>query len=470
MPPNPGKLQDSKAVVSQETLADGRYVMWRKIASGAQADTLEGVDRSNGRPVAIKRFRVNHARSWKDVELAEREARVLSSLNHPALPAYVDHFEENGALYLVMDLVEGQTLAALIRAGKRLGLPELRHLMNTLADVLEYIHSRVPPVIHRDIKPANIIVRPDGTFSLVDFGSVRDGLRPEGGSTVVGTFGYMAPEQFQGRALPASDVYAVGALVLSLLTGRGPDELPHRGLSIDVDASLDRAVPSNWIEAIRQMTNIDPDQRPSSLRPILALLDKATEPDQAPFAHSSEAARNIDDDAEAEPDSSFTVMVGSGLGVIPFVILTVARVALWLALGVLVPTILWTLALFFGAGLRRAARRVSEAGRISRAHLANVSGHIQRAEPFVLQGRRYRRRARDGEGWRMDHKFRPFESRDWRHRVRFESKGFSYDSSPEPEDETAGRLRPGHRRGAALFHEAEGGPRDGNPRKKHSTR
>ena len=242
MQTNPDQPTDSNADGPEETLGDGRYVVWRKIASGAQADTLEAVNRRDGRPVAIKRFMVGHAKSWKDVELAEREARVLASLSHPALPAYVNHFEQQGVLYLVMELVDGQSLAALMRSGKRLGLAELRQLLDTLADVLDYLHSRVPPVIHRDIKPGNIIVRPDGRFSLVDFGSVRDGLRPDGGSTVVGTFGYMAPEQFQGRALPASDVYAVGALVLSLLTGKGPEELPHKGLGIDVEASLGGAV------------------------------------------------------------------------------------------------------------------------------------------------------------------------------------------------------------------------------------
>jgi serine/threonine protein kinase len=88
------------------------------------------------------------------------------------------------------------------------------------------LHARVPPVLHRDIKPANVILRPDGAPVLVDFGAVRTVFRAaaEGGSTVVGTFGYMPFEQYMGQASPASDLYALGATLLHVITGRGPAE------------------------------------------------------------------------------------------------------------------------------------------------------------------------------------------------------------------------------------------------------
>src|SRR4029077_17032967 len=136
------------------------------------------------------------------------------------------------ALYLVMEKIEGESLAALRARSATLSEAEVVRLLQDAADVLDYLPGRAPPVIHRDIKPGNVIRRPDGSFAFVDFGAVRDKLRPEGGSTVVGTFGYMAPEQMQGRALPASDVYAIGATAVSMLTGCEPEELPHRGLAI----------------------------------------------------------------------------------------------------------------------------------------------------------------------------------------------------------------------------------------------
>src|SRR6185436_4852982 len=179
-----------------------------------QGTTFDGVDQNTGAPVAIKRFVVKGSQSWKDVELAEREATVLASLSHPSLPAHVDHFEENGALYLVMQKIEGESIASLTKRGGMLSQEDVMRFLSDAAAVLDYLHRRSPPVIHRDINPKNVIRRPDGSFAIVDFGAVRDKLKPEGGSTVVGTFGYMATEQFQGRALPASDVYSVGATAI----------------------------------------------------------------------------------------------------------------------------------------------------------------------------------------------------------------------------------------------------------------
>jgi tRNA A-37 threonylcarbamoyl transferase component Bud32 len=247
------------------TLRGGRYAILGELGAGSQAETLDAVDKQGGRAVAIKRFQVRGAKSWKDVELAEREARVLATLDHPNLPEYIEHFEEDGALYLVMGKIEGETLAALRKRRATLSSADVARFLADAGGVLRYLHSRVPPIIHRDIKPGNVIRRADGSYAFVDFGSVRDQLKPEGGSTVVGTFGYMAPEQFQGRALPGSDVYAVAATALSLVTGREPEDLPHRGLAIDVPAALGRGAEPWLVRALSAMLEPDPDQRPTQV-------------------------------------------------------------------------------------------------------------------------------------------------------------------------------------------------------------
>jgi hypothetical protein len=289
--PQPALALDTAA--KGELVGQGRYVVVGSLGAGSQGETLEAVDKREGRPVAIKRFTIRGAKSWKDVELAEREATVLSSLSHSGLPRYIEHFEENGALYLVMEKIEGETLQARRKRGAGLDQAQVTRFLRDVAACLHYLHSQAPPVVHRDIKPGNVILRPDGSYCLVDFGSVRDRLKPVGGSTVVGTFGFMAPEQFQGRAGPASDVYAVGATALSLLTGREPEDLPHKGLSVDVESALRGQVDRRLIGALRSMLEPDPDQRARSVEDALraAGLTDGARGDPAPRYSSAADAK-----------------------------------------------------------------------------------------------------------------------------------------------------------------------------------
>jgi hypothetical protein len=283
-----------------EQLAGGRYVVTGHLGSGSQGDTLDAVDKREGRPVAIKRFTLRSAKSWKDVELAEREATVLASLNHPGLPRYVEHFEEGGALYLVMERIEGESLQARRKRGQALTHEQVVRFLTDAAACLRYLHGHAPPIVHRDIKPGNVILRPDGSYCIVDFGSVRDRLKPEGGSTVVGTFGFMAPEQFQGRAAPGSDVYAVAATALCLLTRREPEDLPHKGLAIDVEAALHGQVDRRLIAALRSMLEPDPDRRARSVD--VALRQSRLLEESAEALHNAEAlerARRARQEAEA---------------------------------------------------------------------------------------------------------------------------------------------------------------------------
>src|SRR6188474_1026061 len=111
---------EGSAVGPAELVRDGRYGVVGVLGSGSQGETLAAVDKRVGRLVAIKRFTIRGAKSWKDVELAEREARVLASLSHPGLPRYIEHFEENGELFLVTEKIEGESLAAVQKRGATL--------------------------------------------------------------------------------------------------------------------------------------------------------------------------------------------------------------------------------------------------------------------------------------------------------------------------------------------------------------
>lgn len=367
--------------MEHEVLREGRYVVMRTLGEGTQGSTFEAVDKRDGRLVAVKRFDVRGAKGWKDVELAEREARVLASLAHLSLPAYIEHFEEDGRLYLVMQRIEGTSLAERLRRGERFTEPEARRLLQDASVALAYLHGQ--GVIHRDLKPGNVIERGDGSFAFVDFGAVRDRMKKEGGSTVVGTFGYMAPEQFQGRALPASDVYSIAATCVAMLTGTQPEDLPHRGLAIDVAGALRGRASAGLVSALTRMLDPDPERRAARVElPREARLARETRWDR-------EAVRRARRDARREARRARRAQRRHGRSrrrwpihfLFPVLLgLAVARVAVSLAMFVIVPLVLGILSLVFGQRLRDAAERVRSAG--ERAYEAlDRAAQREQAEP-----------------------------------------------------------------------------------------
>jgi hypothetical protein len=428
----------SPSAPAPRPLRDGRYTLERALGAGSQAETFEardnGVTRARPAPgaladefqryvergrrgqtpnahglVAIKCFRVGRAKAWKDVELAEREARTLASLEHPNLPRYIEHFEEDGALYLVMEMIEGESLATLRARQRTLGAGEVERMLRDIGRALAYLHGRAPPVVHRDIKPGNVVRRTDGSYALVDFGAVRDRLKPEGGSTVVGTFGYMAPEQFQGRASPRSDLYGLGATALVMLTGSEPEELPHVGLGIDVARALGSGASPRLVRALAAMLDPDPDRRAASIEAALRLLDAPVEvvaervrgraaPEPEPRAGESRKQRRARDareerEARARKPARETKAVRAERKLAarqerrrrraaararrpPFVPRLVGQLALFVALlvvwavaGVVVPLALMILSTIFGERLRRAALASRDAAARSQAAL-----------------------------------------------------------------------------------------------------
>ncbi|MBE7382709.1 MAG: serine/threonine protein kinase [Leptolyngbya sp. SIO1E4] len=239
------------------TIIQNRYQLLGVLGQGGSGITYGAEDRFTGRRVALKALSLKGLSDWKKLELFEREAKVLAGLDHPAIPNYVDYFQidtvDNRFFYIAQALAEGTSLSALVAAGERFSESEVRRIALEILQVLQYLHGLNPPIIHRDIKPQNIIRRDDGHIFLVDFGAVQTVYRDTMafGSTVVGTYGYMAPEQFRGQAYPTTDLYGLGTTLLHLLTHQNPGDLPQQRLKIDFRAHVTVSDSfADWLDAL----------------------------------------------------------------------------------------------------------------------------------------------------------------------------------------------------------------------------
>ncbi|MFU8802847.1 MAG: serine/threonine protein kinase [Bradymonadaceae bacterium] len=213
-----------------DALLKGRYEILEILGRGGQGETFLARDTHDDRLVAVMRLSVFQAQNWKGIELFEREAEALSRLSHEAIPSYLDsfHIEDDDEVhfYLVQRYIEGEDLLRQMKAGLRFDEDGAKAFLKEMLEILVYLHGFAPPIIHRDIKPSNIMRRPDGSLALIDFGAVQTVIASTlGGSTIVGTTGFIAPEQFFGQALPASDLYSLGATMVQLLTHKHPSEL-----------------------------------------------------------------------------------------------------------------------------------------------------------------------------------------------------------------------------------------------------
>jgi eukaryotic-like serine/threonine-protein kinase len=216
-----------------------RYQLLDILGEGGSGKTYRALDLQHDAEVAIKILVLRGVPDWKTIELFEREAKILAQLDNSGIPRYLDFFRDNvageDAFCLVQAIAPGRTLTSWIESGPPFTEREVKRIARQVLVILTHLQSFSPPIIHRDIKPQNILCTEEGRVYLVDFGAVRDTyhLTITGGSTIVGTYGYMAPEQFRGQAVLATDLYGLGTTMLYLLTGQDPADLPVKQMKID---------------------------------------------------------------------------------------------------------------------------------------------------------------------------------------------------------------------------------------------
>jgi tetratricopeptide (TPR) repeat protein len=225
----PMRREDVASLEGREPAAgdvlDGNFRVERELARGGMGVVYLATDLTLRRPVAIKRLHRDALQSEDTRRKFLQEAQLAARLKHPNMAQIHSVFGER-ELHLVFELVEGQTLDALLAARGRLGLEETRAIVRQVCRVLEHAHAQ--RVIHRDLKPANVMLSPEGACKVMDFGIAHQ-ARGAGAATMTQAWGtppYMAPEQEEGFVSPASDLYSLAVLAYELLSGRRPFDGP----------------------------------------------------------------------------------------------------------------------------------------------------------------------------------------------------------------------------------------------------
>ncbi|AOZ95753.1 serine/threonine protein kinase [Butyrivibrio hungatei] len=213
------------------SIVGGKYKVLSVIGQGGMSTVYLAMNERANKPWAIKEVRKDAVANYQTVRQSLiTETDLLKELSHPFLPSIVDVIDEDGGFLIVMDYIEGNTLE---KALKHMGAQPQEYVIEwgiQLCEVLEYLHTRKTPIIYRDLKPGNIMLRPNGTITLIDFGIAREYKEAKAGDTsYLGTRGYAAPEQFggMGQTDARTDIFCLGATLYHLVTGHNPSEPPY---------------------------------------------------------------------------------------------------------------------------------------------------------------------------------------------------------------------------------------------------
>ena len=323
---------------------EGRYRLLRRIGVGGMGEVWEADDTVLGRRVALKVLVQELANDARATRRFVREARATAKLTHPNVTRVYDFGRDGGVPYLVMELLEGDTLADRLTSGP-LPPAEAARIGAAVADALDAAHSR--GIIHRDVKPSNVLLTPAGEVKVMDFGiaAAADETHSTTGSGLYGTAAYISPERAAGQvATPAADVYSLGAVLYELLTSRPPfiGDSPvlvvraHLHEQPRPVRELAPWVPPRLADTCEAALAKDPAQRPSSAAALAIRLRAASSGPAGPVPESAEArtkrlrpAKRRDPGtrqrpvepsrviaaAPARPSTATTVKVGAGRAV-----------------------------------------------------------------------------------------------------------------------------------------------------------
>lgn len=282
-------------MVNVGEVVGGKYEIVRLVGEGGMSRVYLAMDAKLNKQWAVKEIRATGTAEQQELVRASlvTEANTIKRLDHPAFPRIVDLIDEDGSLYVVMDYIEGVSLARVLEEQGPQSQEDVIDWGRQLCDALDYLHTRTPPIVYRDMKPANVMLKPDGTVCVIDFGIAREYReeraadaegRPKKAddTTMLGTKGYAAPEQFGGlgQTDARTDVYCLGATLYHLLTGMSPADPPYVMYPVrQVDPSLSPGLEKIVAKATQQ----NPASRYSSCAEMLYELEHYDTADDAHF-------------------------------------------------------------------------------------------------------------------------------------------------------------------------------------------
>jgi tRNA A-37 threonylcarbamoyl transferase component Bud32 len=264
-------------LLNQQCVLKQRYVILGLAGRGGFGAVYKAADSQFGnRLVAIKEMSQSNLSVQELAEATaafKQEALLLANLTHPNLPRIYEQFTDSGRSYLVMDFIDGETLEAYL--SKQHAQPVPVALVLTIAlqlcSVLDYLHTRQPPIIFRDLKPANIMLTTNKHAYLIDFGIARH-FKPgqKKDTAALGSSGYAAPEQYgKSQTTPRSDIYSLGATLHQMLSGDDPAETPFRFAPLELSPQL-----KDLAALVMSMVSIDRNSRPASATQVMQVLQR----------------------------------------------------------------------------------------------------------------------------------------------------------------------------------------------------
>lgn len=271
-------------MIETGTVLQQRYKIDKQIGQGGMGAVYVATDQRFGSTVAIKETLCMDDSFRKAIE---REARLLNSLKHPALPKVTDHFEENGIMFLVMEYIPGEDLCCVLdERGKPFPVEEMVRWGDQLLDALDFLHNQEVPVIHRDIKPQNLKLTPQGQVILLDFGLAKGNPSDVSHQTAAKSiFGYSKSyaslEQIQGTGTdPRSDLYSLAATLYHLLTGVAPEDALTRAMSVLSQkpdplvpaCTVNPAIPRGVAGVLQKALDLNASERPGTAAEMRQML------------------------------------------------------------------------------------------------------------------------------------------------------------------------------------------------------